>query len=238
MAAGRWAVNGEPIIIADDDGLNDGQHRLHAVVAAGITIDAIVVRGVAADTFDTLGAARVRSAGDVIALCGGQHVNVAAAAARMALNFSLGRQLRFGATRKEITDYWAAHPYVQTAAGIAHNHRGHLSASALAAVIFLANERGFFDEQIADFLDGVQTGAGLPKGDPRLTLREWATNERLRGRGAVAASTAFSAIARAWTAFARGEQLKLIKPTSYPTQENTTIVGHTVGTITPRKRAA
>ena len=69
------------------------------------------------------------------------------------------------------------------------------------------------------------TGEGLEKGDPRLTLREWAITERQRNRGHLPAFVALSAIGRAWTAFARGEDLRQIKIMRRPTRENLEVVG-------------
>jgi hypothetical protein len=45
MKSGKWLV-GEPITFNDEGGLNNGQHRLHAVILANIPIDFLVVRGV------------------------------------------------------------------------------------------------------------------------------------------------------------------------------------------------
>ena len=46
----QWALNGEAIIISDDGRLNDGQHRLLAIVAAGRTVRSFVTFGVPRDS--------------------------------------------------------------------------------------------------------------------------------------------------------------------------------------------
>lgn len=47
MAAGRWQVNGEPIAFYSDGRLQNGQHRLAAIVQSGVSLQMLVVRGIA-----------------------------------------------------------------------------------------------------------------------------------------------------------------------------------------------
>lgn len=48
MAAGQWQLNGETIKFDSDGMLLDGQHRLHAVVESGATVEMLVVNNVTA----------------------------------------------------------------------------------------------------------------------------------------------------------------------------------------------
>lgn len=228
MSAGRWDYNGQDIIFSDDGTLIDGQHRLSAVVAADVPVMLGIKRGLPSSSFVTIDAGRVRSPGDVLSLMGFTDYNTLAGAARMALSYASGRCLRGsrnGATRREVTDYAVAHPYLVEAVRMSRPLSGRLTMSPVAAVVFLANERRFFDDQIAEFIDGVATGEGLAKGDPRLALREWATNERLRNRGSILSHLCFSATARAWSAWARGEDLKIVKVHRDPRRDTQEIVG-------------
>ena len=68
IAAGDWVFNGQPIIIANDDDVLDGQHRLMACIEAGIAIEALVIYGVAAEAFKTIDTGKPRTGSDVIAL--------------------------------------------------------------------------------------------------------------------------------------------------------------------------
>ncbi len=49
MKAGLWELNAEPIIFDEDGFLKDGQHRLAAVMASGVTIETVVIRGIGRD---------------------------------------------------------------------------------------------------------------------------------------------------------------------------------------------
>ncbi len=51
----QWVINGEAIVLDAEGRLLDGQHRLEAIVLAGLPVSSVVVKGVdpsAADTID------------------------------------------------------------------------------------------------------------------------------------------------------------------------------------------
>ena len=63
MRSGRWEEgNADPIVINSDGVLENGQHRLHAVIASGATVQMFVIRGAesAMGTYD-IGAGRSTS---------------------------------------------------------------------------------------------------------------------------------------------------------------------------------
>ena len=49
MSNGMWQINGEPIVFDVNGNLKDGQHRLLAVIRAGVPVSMLVVRGVSED---------------------------------------------------------------------------------------------------------------------------------------------------------------------------------------------
>lgn len=49
MRNGRWETNGEAIVFSKDGTLKNGQHRLHAIIESGATIELLVVTGVSDD---------------------------------------------------------------------------------------------------------------------------------------------------------------------------------------------
>lgn len=54
MKEGRWILNGEAIMIADDGTLMNGQNRLSAVVLAGVPIQTVLVTGLNGNAMDTI----------------------------------------------------------------------------------------------------------------------------------------------------------------------------------------
>jgi len=213
MVSGRWLLNGDAIRFTLDGTLLDGQHRLAAIVEAGISVPMLVIRNLPADVFETIDAGRRRSASDVLHVMGTKNSIETASAGRVSLLFSTRGQLAGPVSRSAITSYTIARPYLaELVAQWKVAKASHItSASPSAAVLFLANERRLMDNHVAAFIEGVGSGADLQRGDPRLALREWAINERSRARGFIATKTAFAAVARAWTAYMQGRDLRLLK---------------------------
>lgn len=68
LKAGHWRLNGQAIIIAEDESILDGQHRLHAIIESGIKMTTMVVYGVDREAFTTMDTGKVRSPGDTLCL--------------------------------------------------------------------------------------------------------------------------------------------------------------------------
>ena len=58
MLRNRWKENGEPIKIAMNGRLMDGQHRLNALCKANMAVPMMIVRGLDESCFDTLDAGK------------------------------------------------------------------------------------------------------------------------------------------------------------------------------------
>jgi hypothetical protein len=68
MKVGNWQVNGQAIVIADNEQVLDGQHRLLAIIEAGIPIKTLVVYGITPEAFSTIDTGAVRSSSDALYL--------------------------------------------------------------------------------------------------------------------------------------------------------------------------
>ncbi len=79
MSNREWAFTGETIKLTEDGTLLDGQHRLAAVVASGVAIQAVVVRGLPIEAQDTVDVGRGRRLADVLAIEGYTDANALAA---------------------------------------------------------------------------------------------------------------------------------------------------------------
>ena len=80
MARGEWYLNGETIIFSAEGVLLNGQHRLHAIINSGVTVDVLVVLGIDAEAFRTLDGGRSRTTGDVLAMDNERNSNAVAGA--------------------------------------------------------------------------------------------------------------------------------------------------------------
>lgn len=73
MERDEWMVNGEPIQVAIDGTLLNGQHRLNAVVESRQTVPMLVVRGLPPEAQKTMDVGARRTLSDVLSLHGEQY---------------------------------------------------------------------------------------------------------------------------------------------------------------------
>lgn len=173
MKRGDWKVNGETVSISDKGNLMNGQHRLHAVIKADVTVPMTLAEGVDESTFGTLDAGLARTAGDVLGMRGISHANNVAAMARMALNYKDGLSISTPRSNREIEDAFDQHPEMQEYISqtlplikLSHN-------TVMVTACFIASRFGEEgdEERMREFVKGVATGANLEEDDPRLVFR-------------------------------------------------------------------
>ena len=78
MGKGLWVANGEAVIFDDAGRLIDGQHRLSAVIRAGVSVEMLVVRGVEGKSFQTIDQGFSRTLG-TLAGCSSHDATIAKA---------------------------------------------------------------------------------------------------------------------------------------------------------------
>lgn len=88
MREGRWKDTGEPIIVSSQPSLNEGQHRLTALMLAGLETTAYVTFGVDPAAMDVTGTGKSRRAGDVLSIAGMVNGNRLAAACTVLIHYS------------------------------------------------------------------------------------------------------------------------------------------------------
>lgn len=94
MREGRWTFNGEPLIISKDGLINDGQHRLRAMVEANCTLPMLFVFGVERETRLTVDQGAVRTAGDFLGMEGVENAKAAASIAKLVIAIERERGAR------------------------------------------------------------------------------------------------------------------------------------------------
>ena len=108
MSNGHWMFNGEPVQFDTDPKLQNGQHRLAAIVRSNTTQRMVVVTGLPPKAQDSMDAGVRRTPADILSLSGyGKHSKTLAAVARLALQMeqSVGQEavkLTRGFTTAEI----------------------------------------------------------------------------------------------------------------------------------------
>lgn len=211
MASGRWAFNGEPIIISKDGKLNDGQHRASAVVESGITVPALFVFGVDRETRTTVDQGAARTAGDYLNMEGIAYANNAAVAAKFILAYERadGRGImhRQHITNAEVIERVRNDEKLREAASYAHRHiksyRHLVSHSVVATCWYILSQ--IHPEDAARYMDQVTFGESIRRGDPAFAVRQAFLTEK-RERAA-----AMEIIFQGWNKFRAKQPLMIVR---------------------------
>lgn len=188
MRAGNWRLNGDAIRFYADGGLADGQHRLQAVVASGITIETVVVRGLESDILHTLDQGRTRQRHDILRMSGYSNATRLASA----LKYVVGELYHGDPTKCDVTHY-RDHLYSSQAvldlldgnpevAQVANEVGKYSKAVRLltpgtaTALLWLTRRADPEDAHV--FFSDLDSGADLAATDPVYHLRERIIRER------------------------------------------------------------
>lgn len=223
MKAGRWQITGDSIRFNTSGKLFDGQHRLHACIAAGVDLTTFVVRGIPDTAVDVIDSGRMRMAHDVLAMHGYANAHMLASASRWLMVMRQGLQSTADAlailkpSHNEVLDVVTRHPKLVDSCVVAKNPKGTLP-SLLAAMHYVGKEilktqvpedKSFYADHFAKvFVDG-QTFFSV--GDPALKLREMVLADQLRGVTPTA-KTHYINMVYVWNAFSDNRSIATFRP--------------------------
>lgn len=91
MEKGLWKMNGEAICFDQHGRLVNGQHRMLAIIEAGIPVEMLVCRNVDEESFKTYDSGMNRKAADIFALCDIINANNVSATVRKFYQLSIGQ---------------------------------------------------------------------------------------------------------------------------------------------------
>lgn len=179
MAARRWAMNGETVKVSVDGALNDGQHRMAAVIKSGVTVPMLMVFGLPREARMTVDVGVARTAGDFLGMAGVKNANYAAAISKRLLMYRRGQYYenskdeRFLApTKVEIHEFFDKHrAAVSSAASVVGGTRLFSKYSVAAVGSAHAILHALDREKAAEFFLRLSEGADLASGNPILVLR-------------------------------------------------------------------
>lgn len=176
LTAGRWNFTGDAIQIDWNEDLLNGQHRLHAIVLSGISMQVNLVTGLPPESQRFMDQGRARSAGNQLAVEGMSSATQIAAIVKIYLAWTGGQLTSeakgvLGAT-DEIVEYAHEHKdELQRAVTLADRARKHIRVmtGATGAVAYKAL---MLDHEAAEeFFNILAHGANLEFGSPILTFR-------------------------------------------------------------------
>jgi len=175
---GNWQLNGQAIIVSEDEEILDGQHRLLAIIEAGIAIKTLVIYGINKDAFKTIDTGAVRSGPDALALWFPDANRGLTKAVGSAVNYCLRMEMGFrGQSTKvsntEVLSYVSAHPSLWKCAEILQGYPRDarpLSLGAGTAAFEMFQRKS---EDIAEeFMRRFYTGERLGLKDAEYVLRQ------------------------------------------------------------------
>jgi hypothetical protein len=210
MAAGRWAMTAETVKFAKDGTLLDGQHRLMALIQAGVDVEMVVARGLDPAVQDMMDTGAARTPGDFLRLGGYANSNALGCAARWGVLFDRDA-LYLGTVATQVTHaeigsfVEAGDPLLADSVRWASNHRGldvSVSLTGLCAFLCARVDGPAAEDFFGRAHDGVDLGVGSPILALRNRLRR-AQAERL----AITTPDYLSITIRAWNAWRKGETL-------------------------------
>lgn len=212
MRAGRWAFNGEPIIISRDGLINDGQHRLTAIIEANTSVPMLFVFGVEREARLTVDQGAARTAGDYLGMQGVENANCCSVIAKLviAIEREGGKRLyrESDVTNAEIRHRVNTDPMVSKAAHYAATVYRYTKAFAPTGVVgtafYLLSEVN--PAQAREFMDRVCIGEGIRRNDPAYAVRD-----ALLGLGRGQRGKKLEAIFRGWVKYRCNQPLQIAK---------------------------
>jgi hypothetical protein len=212
-----WLLNGEPIIVAKDGHLNDGQHRCAAVVKADRAITVLMAFGFDRATQTTLDQGKMRSIGDYLSMRGYTNSLRLGAAANFALQALKMNRVNHGgkgrATKSEILEFVETTPEIIASVEVCEQRGADaIGGRALIAFIHWMLWKRSGRKNADTFINALISGVNLPAKHPILYARSRLINERARLRPEHRAELIF----KAWNAWRRNVEIQRLEISGGP----------------------
>lgn len=214
MKAGTWQLNGESIKFDRNGELLDGQHRLHAIVHAGVSIDLLVVRNLDPNHYQSVDTGLRRGYRDVLKLRGETNTAILAATLARITNWNAGERAFSGRNVQELTfadmdRTLEENPHIRDLVKEANRlyRRSNLPPALFTTLFYIFDQ--IDSDDAAEFMRLVATGDGLNSDHPIYLLRKRLAEERQRP-GSPSAKLLMGLTIKAWNAWRKGETPRIV----------------------------
>lgn len=210
---GNWLDNGATITFSTEGILLDGQHRLTAVVRSGVSINAIVVRGVQAEAQHTMDTGAKRTLSNALQLRGENNYTQLAAATVAHLSWEggsrhLGTQRGKKITNSEAIDFLDANPWIRDQIPDVVRYRNKLKHVSTGTVAVLYRTFSDLDPFDADhFFERLISDEDHHRGEPIYAARKALMEDAARTDSHRSQTWKAAIMIKAWNKFRDGEQL-------------------------------
>lgn len=213
MVAGNWQPTGQSISFDWNDRLIDGQHRLHAVIKANVTVTMLVVWNLDPDAQTVIDTGARRTPGDALKFSGVDGNTPGLAAAVQVLHDYLSGNFQNTAhkpnvrlTNTEVIDAVQRHAKLPYSVQFGYRIYKGIGATprtiAVAHYLFSQLDAG----RATEFFTSIAEMRTAGKGDPRVALKHALT--ALAGKSANSyPGVHLSLIFRAWNAWLAGQSV-------------------------------
>jgi hypothetical protein len=185
MKSGRWQFNGETVIVSKSGEVNDGQHRLMAVIKSGVPHELNIAFGVERDSRFTVDTGVARTAGDHMSLSGMQYGTSLASTARMVISYERAKGEHMGRPNEvsaaAVIERVEADELLRECAiwGHVNKKRGAVGRASLVGFVFyVLSTKNAASAKL--FMQGLKDGIGLAGDSPiRITREKIISSPRL-----------------------------------------------------------
>lgn len=232
---GEWELTPQGMSEAPDGGILDGQHRLSAIELAGKTVEVRITHNVPPQTFYAHDGGKKRSVANHLYTMGEantNHLNSALKSLwcweqwRAEPNGSMamwGNWTRAKVSFPQTQDVLERWPEIRDCVKEGTNMMRAVKGIPGAAAVFLAvtsraidetygnsAEGAYWRRKLQEFVEAVQTGEMIARGNPAYTLRNWILNGS-GGSGPDKRERQLLALLKAWKATATGKEMRIVK---------------------------
>jgi hypothetical protein len=222
MISGQWRTTHQGIAFDTTGRLQDGQHRLQAIVDSGLPGPVMVFVGMHPNNFKAIDENLVRSADQLLDMEGEVHANTLASAVKLAnvyVSPAPRHQSRLRPSNADVYDAWSADAdALREATMWARKNYRHISAPpavVAAAYYLLYRTNGQHNPYVDAYLRGLAAGAKpnrmlLDDDDPRVVARRWFAG-RKEHRQRTEAIDAIGILIHAWNLLIADQRRRYIK---------------------------
>lgn len=213
MRRGNWKESGDPIRFATDGSLMDGQHRLKAVVQSKATIPMYVATEVDTSVMEALDTGVKRTLSDLLHWKGETNTNHLAAAIRLGYRWQHELLFTYGnhMSHAEALDWYSHNPGIKEHFTTAARISKKLKVPLPVLATFMHRAYLIDPDEAQGFMDQVEYGENVIKGDPTYALRNWVFNQATARHGHRPRSEHYLAMfVKAWNFFVKGEPAQII----------------------------
>jgi hypothetical protein len=205
---GRWRLNGDTICF-DEFGLIDGQHRLSAIVAAGVAVETLVVEDLEDGLFPTKDVGSRRSASDTLGAVGEKYASPLASSLMLLERYHTGKVLtKIGYRNTEVLELLGKYPDARDSFPLCHATHNLVAPSVLGAAHYLFAEK---DPEAAEmFVRDLISGVGLDSSDAVYILRERLMVNRFAAKK-LNRIEVFALLIKAWNFRREGKACKILR---------------------------